>query len=90
MTTMLTLVLAELERAAEDEGHCFLLRDDLHARMRARVDAAIRAAVRDDLIVVRGSAHVAELPTERIYLRHLDEAEQRLATGVVEMLRRAR
>ena len=85
MTEMLTLVLTELECAAEDDGHCFLRRDELHARMTAQIDAAIVDASRAGRVVVRGGP-VADLPTERIYLRELDEAEQDVATRIAEML----
>jgi hypothetical protein len=78
-------VLEALERAAQDEGHVFLFRRELEARLCTlgmdllTVEEAITTAARDGFITVRG---------RRIYLPHLDQAEQRLADGVRAMMRR--
>lgn len=75
-------VVLTLEEAAADDGHVFLRRHLLAALLKLRFGitdgaGAISAAQSAGQIVVRG---------DRVYLRHLDEAEQAVAEGVKRML----
>jgi hypothetical protein len=83
-TNHICAVVLILEEAAADHGHVFLRRRLLSAFLKLRFGitdgaAAISAAQSAGHIVVRG---------DRVYLKHLDEAEQAVAEGVKRMLAR--
>lgn len=76
-------VLEALTVAAQEEGHTFLYRTEIEARLRAyglgltAVTVAIATAERNGFVVVRGDA---------VYLKDLEEVEQTVADKVKVML----
>jgi len=75
-------VLQILEYAAQEYGHVYLPKSRLYSQLAKRFGitdgaGAIQAAVSAGHVVVRG---------DRVYLKHLDEAEQAIADGVKRML----
>ncbi len=84
-TTLLEMLEAVLDRAAAEDGECFLTRMDLHAQMSKLIDTAIDVGIRSERLVARGGL-VPCLADERIYLPHLDAAERRCAESVKRML----
>lgn len=79
-------ILHILEAAAESEGHCFLERRHLTLALGELVDLSLeQASAAIDLASERG--HVV-VRGARVYLTHLDRAEQDIALAVQSMLAR--
>jgi ATP-dependent exoDNAse (exonuclease V) alpha subunit len=79
-------ILHILESAAASEGHCFLERRHLTLALGELVDLSIeQASAAIDLAAERG--HVV-VRGARVYLTHLDRAEQDIALAVKSLLAR--